>query len=294
MEKKEKIEYKVVETYAGDMAEVIGNDKEGLVKKIIHDEEEHELQKRDLSPESKKNKFFMFASFLLITLTLIILSFFIFKKEDNSVLVEEQFTPIIFNDKSIFLEVAGLKRGEVAQVVLNEVNTTKVKKGGVEGIYLTENKQILGLRRFVSLIESSFVPGDNVLFVNDNFLMGVVNNVGSEPAPDTISKGKDLFILLQVRSATDIFNALRAWEGKMFSELHTFFGVSISADTGYLLTKDFEDGIVENKNARILYGKDNQIVLMYVFADNNSIVITNSREATREIILRLSSGQKKQ
>jgi len=44
-----------------------------------------------------------------------------------------------------------------------------VQSGGVEGIYLTENKQIIGLRRFLSLIESSFAPGGNTLFVNNNF-----------------------------------------------------------------------------------------------------------------------------
>ena len=34
----------------------VENDKEGLIKKIIHGEEEHEREKINLSPESKKNK----------------------------------------------------------------------------------------------------------------------------------------------------------------------------------------------------------------------------------------------
>ena len=123
----------------------------------------------------------------------------------------------------------------------------------------------------------------NTLLVNDNFLMGVVNN-----------ESKNFFILLKVRSSTYIFNELRAWEGKMFSDLYGFFGLNISADTGYLLTKDFQDGIIDNKNARVLLGKDNQSFLMYVFADDNSIIITNSQNTAHEIMLRLSSSQKKQ
>jgi hypothetical protein len=287
-------EHKIVETYAGDIAEMLENDKEGLVKKIIHGEEKHEEDKKNLSPESKKNKLFFSVGFLLVILSLIILFFFLFKKADNTIVVESQFTPIIFNDKSSSLEVSGMKKEEIAQVVLNEINTTDVKVGGVEAIYLTENKQILGLRRFISLIKSNFVPGDNTFFVNDDFLMGVVNNRASDSASDSISTSKDFFILLKVRSATDIFNALRIWEGKMFLDLHGFFGIDISADTKHLLTKDFKDGIVENKNARILYDKDNKVVLMYVFADDNSIVITSSQKAVHEIMLRLASSQKKQ
>jgi hypothetical protein len=77
----------------------------------------------------------------------------------------------------------------------------------------------------------------------------------------------------------------------MFSDMRGFFGISLSADTKYLLTKNFEDGIVVNKNARILYDKDNNIVMMYIFADDNSVIITNSTNAAREVILRLAASQ---
>lgn len=281
---------RVVQTYADDMASVLENDTEGLVKKIIHGEEEHELEKKNLSPESKKNKTFMLISFLLIFLALIILSFFFLRKTSNTVSVEPQFTPIIFNDKLSNIEVLGLGKDQIAEAVLNKVNTTEVKTVGLEGLYLSENKQFIGLRRFISIIKSSFVPDVNPLLVSDNFLMGVVN----VKAGDVRASGEGFFILLKVRSTADIFDALRAWEGKMFLDLHGFLGIALSSDTSYLLTKGFEDGIENNKNARILYDKDGKIALMYVFADENSVIITNSENAVREIMLRLASSQKKQ
>jgi hypothetical protein len=296
MEKNEKMENKIVQTYAEDVAKVIENDTGGLIKKIIHGEEEHEAEKKNLSPESKKNKFFMFISILLLFLALATLSFFLFRKNINTIEVEKQFVPIIFNDQSTYLEVFALTKDEIAQTVLNEINTTKVKSGGVEGIYLTENKRVVGLRRFISLIKGNFVPGDNTLFINDNFLMGVVNS-----KVDTArAGGEGFFILLKVRSTADIFDALHAWEGKMFSDLRGFFGVDISPETKYLFTKDFEDGIVENKNARLLYDKDGlpaqtgKLVVMYIFADDNSVIITNTPNAAHEIMLRLAGSQKKQ
>ena len=42
-----------------------------------------------------------------------------------------------------------------------------------EGIYLTENKQIIGLRRFITLIKGNFVPGADPVYVSDNFLMPI-------------------------------------------------------------------------------------------------------------------------
>lgn len=282
---------KFVKTYAEDMASVLESDREGLVKKIIHGEEEHEQEKKNLSPESKKNRLFMLIGFVLIFLALLILSYFLFKKEDiNTVAVQKQFIPLIFNDKSEFVEISGLNKDEVVGTILNQINNTEVKIGGIKGIYPTENKQIIGLRRFISVIKGNFVPGEDKLFVDDNFLMGSMLTGLKSTSP----VAGDFFILLKTRSMADIFGLLRAWEEKMLTDLHKFVGIDLSAETNYLFTKDFEDGIIENKNARILHNTEGGIVLMYIFADDNSVIITSSQPVTHEIILRLASAEKKQ
>ena len=256
-------------------------------KKIIHEEEEHEVEKKNLSPESKKNKFFMLASLGLVFLALNTLFFFIFKNNIDTLEPERQFIPVIFSDKNVFFEVKGLNKEKIAQTILNEVNGTLVKNGGVEGIYLTEDKKVIGLRRFIALIKGNFIPSNNN-FINGNFLLGVVKNEGG---PASAKASANFFILLKMRSLIDFFDNMRAWENKMFYDLHGFFWVDISPETKYLLTANFEDGIVENKNARILYDKDNKIVMMYIFADDTSVVITNTENAAREIMLRLASSQ---
>jgi len=279
MGKDSEIKHKIVQTYAEDIVNVIENNKEGLIKKIIHGEEEHEIEKRNLSPESKKNKFFMFASLILIFVALTTLFFFIFTKDNSTVPIEIQFVPIIFVDKSAFFEVKDFRKDKIAQTVLNEVNGTIVKNGGVEGIYLSSAKKVVGLREFISLIKGNFILG-NIDFVKDNFLLGVVNG-----------KTKDFFMLIKMRTLPDIFDSLRIWENKMFLDLHGFFAIDISPETNYLLTKEFQNGIVENKNARILYDKDNRILMMYIFADDSSVIITNTPSAVHEIMLRLASSQ---
>ena len=281
MEQNNKTQTKIIETYAEDMAKVLESDKGGMIKKIIHEEEEHEMVKKNFSPESKKNKIFMLIGLVFIVLGAVILSAFVFNREVPTVSVEKQFTPIIFTDKSVFLEVKDLKPEEISQTIANEVAGTQVKNGGVEGIYLTLDKKIVGLRQLISLIKGNFVPPENV-FLSDNFLMGVVND-----------ETKDPFILIKVRSLADVFDSFRAWENKMFTDLRGLFDVAISPETKYLLTANFDDGIVENKNARILHDKNGGIVMMYIMADDNSVVITNTVNAAREIMLRLASSQVK-
>ncbi|HEY4513396.1 MAG TPA: hypothetical protein VJH06_02685 [Candidatus Paceibacterota bacterium] len=272
-----KTQNKVIETYAEDMAEVISNDTEGLVKKIIHGAEEREIEKDKLSPQSQKNKIFMYTGITLVLLASFALYFLLAQKKSDIVAVPTQFTPLIFNDQSVYIEIAGLKADDIKQRVLNEINTSEVKAGGVDGVYLTENKSVVGLRKLLSLIKSNFAPPADTALVSDNFLIGGINN--------------KFFLLLKSRSTPDIFEPLRAWEGKMFSDLRGFLGVNITSETNYLFTKDFEDGIVENKNARILYDTNGDIVLSYIFADDDSVIITGSREAVREVVLRLASGK---
>ena len=137
----------------------------------------------------------------------------------------------------------------------------------------------------VALISGNFIPTRNVQFVSDNFMLGVVNG-----------ETKDFFVLLKMRSITDIFNSMREWEKKIFANLHGFFGIELSPETNYLLTADFEDGIVDNKNARFLYFKENddgerRVAMMYVFAGDSSVIITGTIESAHEIMLRLAASQ---
>lgn len=275
------VQNKKVETYAGDMAKAIESGEGGIIKKMIHEQEEQEVEKKNMSPESKRNRIFLILSAILIFFSIVAVMFIVFSQHISTVSVAPQFSPIIFTDNAKLLEIGGLDKVQIAQTIQNEVSSLQIKTGGIEGIYPTVNSVPLGLRNFLGLIQTN-LDQSKIVFVNDNFLLGALSK-------DT----KDLFFLIKVRSVTDIFDPMRAWEQKMFSDMHKFFGVDITSDTNYLLTKDFTDGFISNKNARILYDKDGKIVLMYVFADDSSVVITNTAEAANEVILRLSSSQVK-
>lgn len=115
----------------------------------------------------------------------------------------------------------------------------------------------------------------------------------TKPLSSIYKEGTDIFILLNISEGKDVFTAMRSWENKIFSDLHDIFGIPLSLDSGYLLTKNFEDSIVQNKNARILKDGSGKIVLMYVYIDNDTLVITNTEEGAKEIIFRVNSSKVK-
>ncbi|KKR79669.1 MAG: hypothetical protein UU24_C0004G0007 [Candidatus Nomurabacteria bacterium GW2011_GWA2_40_9] len=490
------IKNSVTETYSKDIVKILESNKDGLIQKIIHEEEQREAEHKNTSPLSKKNRIFIFIGIFLLILSFGGVFLYITTSNDSTVEVAPQFTPIIFLDKTQIVEITKLPKGKILEGIWGETQNTNVKIGGVEGIYATENNKIIGFKSFMTLLKSN-LPEYNPAYINENFLLGVVNDnsfknldlrykvvsdslaslesnleemnlarktilLEGEPlvlnnssffktgtaefvdvdarskAKTTISefldtidfatskvkvvgtysverptkknnaiaearkkvgleilnevltekyteeeiaqivieasakgvsindtyskeeielmtseevtqiidqaqgiqyyveaktKGKtiltapteeqkkleqeiedvkkeikeiedlkksntnivvntkDPFFLIKTRSFSDVFPVFRAWEDKMFTDLHGFFGIDITPETNYLLTKDWQDGIIQNKNARILYDKDGTIVFMYVFIDENNVLITNTEKATEEIILRIASSK---
>lgn len=272
-----------VQTFTEDMVKVIEDDKEGLIKKIIKEQEEHERLGQNTSPKSTKNRIFFAVGIVLLLAALGLLGFLVVREsgkvvESPSVKIDAP--SLLFTDKIQVREVGGLDKDRVVGSFLGSVDQVDVKNRGIEAIYLTEDKSIIGLNKFLKLIKANFAPEESEV-VSDNFLLGVTNTDGA----------KGIFILLKTSSFVDIFPVLRSWEDKMFSDLYPIFGLNLPSSASYLLSKSFEDGIVNNKNARILYDDNGNIAIMYVFANDQSVIISNSQDSVREVMLRLSGSK---
>lgn len=273
-----------VETYADDMAKAIESGQGNVIRSIIKEQEEKENQTQGLSIEGKKNKVYIISGILLVFLTFFIfVAIFVFRDKVLTSTVAPQFVPMIFLDKTHVIDATGLSKDNLVKAVVGQVNVSAIQTGEVEGIYLTNNKKAVGFREFNTFIRGN-IPLDKITFLSDNFLIGLNSNTNT-------TTEKNLFFLLQDRSMSDIFGAMKGWENKMFFDLHGFFGIEINANTNYLMTKDFEDGIIQNKNARILKNNDGNIVLAYIFVNDTSILITNSEATSKEIITRLANSQ---
>lgn len=284
-----------VETFADDMTkaiESIGTGEGGFVKKIIHGEEEEDLIKSRTSSINKKSQIFMLLSFALVLLAIASVSIvYVFKNTVSTVPVAPQYKPIIFTDQNKAIEISELDIEKIIEKTREGIQNTGVKIGGIEGIYFTNNKNIIELKDFFIKMGVS-LDENNLSIFETNFLAGVNNLEESFVNTDTeVKSSKNFFILLKVKSTADAFNVFHFWENKMFGDLGGFFGVPVNADTKYLLEKDFEDGIIQNKNARILYDDNGEIVIMYVYLNDTTVVFANSEKTIGEIIARLAASQ---
>ncbi len=272
MDQENRLKHKAVTTFTEDMTRVLEGDQGGIIKKIIHEEEQREKEKTNFSPQSRKNKLYMLSGVTMITVALSIFLYSLLSRPSNTVIIPEKVAPALYTDKSFYLEIDGLTKAGIGSSILNEVAKAELPINGVETIYLTENKRVIDLRRFIEVMELSFVPGDTAL-VSDTFVLGVVNTEPRTP-----------FILLKMRTMPDIFPALRAWEDKMSVELKEIF-------KGMPSNLTWNDGIVGNKNARMLSGTEGNEFLMYVFADNHSVVFSQNQKGAGEIMLRLLQSE---
>lgn len=271
----------VVKTYAEDMANAIDHVEGGMIRQIIQEQEEGQKIQENISPESTKNRMLMLISSILLISAFVSL-FFAFNSRGKVPTVEpvKQMKNMIFVEQNKFLEIEGFSKSQIIETIKNEVADLQIKNGGIEAIYLTENKNVVNFSRFMELMKSN-VPNEVTGYTNENFMIGVYNN----------NNDKSLFILMKVKSFTDIFPGMKIWENKIWSDLHDLFDMELNADTKYLLTKNFEDSITNNKNSRVLYDIEKNKILEYVFVDETSVIIISNNDAIKEVMDRLYSAQ---
>ena len=77
---------KQIETFADDMVKALDNPGEGMIKKIIEEQQAHEEEKKNLSPETTKNRLFMIIGMFLFIIAILAVFFVIFNKDIGSVL----------------------------------------------------------------------------------------------------------------------------------------------------------------------------------------------------------------
>ena len=217
---------KAVETLTGDIIKVIETNKEGIVKKIIHEQEDKDEESNKTSPASSKNKIFTVLGLFLIILAILAVVYVLFNKDKSTVEISPQFAPIIFNEEVKLLEIDKLNKEQISNMLFGETENLKTKIAGVKGLYLTQNKAPVGFHDFMHAIDTNLVLEDASL-INQNFLIGVVDDDKSQTPPLSGSP----FILFNVRSFSDIFPVMNSWEKKMFLDLHGIFGIDLSPET---------------------------------------------------------------
>ncbi|MDO8579731.1 MAG: hypothetical protein Q7R72_02555 [bacterium] len=96
------------------------------------------------------------------------------------------------------------------------------------------------------------------------------------------------FIILKNTFFQNAFAGMLEWEKDMRNDLLSLIQVSHPSERSVTANTDkFEDVVVSNIDARALRGNDGRIILAYIFADPETIVITTNENTLKYVLDRL-------
>ena len=281
---------KVLRTYSSDMAEAIRTNEGSVIKIALA-----ERDKREQEDVYRKAEGTNFSKTILIIGGIILIigavwgsSFLIQKKKEldtpQPTLINNNIETFISYDSKLLLDTTTANNQNDLVSLL-----TKAQKGAqglIQAIFFTKKTdtaiEVLNTNDFFSLIKTS-APGPLVRSLSDKYLFGKYSNINAEDASDKYAT----YLILQTTNYNQAYASMLDWEKTLLKDLYLIFNINIPKEDTIIFDRQWKDIIINNKDARVLYGSDGKAILYYVFINKNSFVITNSMEAVKELITRI-------
>jgi len=284
--KQKRIPKKGLHTYAGDMAEIFRKEQRGgaFIKTTISEQRQKEKELLSRSLKSKQNMFFVISGSLLLLASISLIFFFVVSKRDVVVPKKSSdIQPLIFADTHKEINITGLSKERIASAIHRELGNGQLESGTIENLSIAESgptgKVLVTPSRFLSAIGST-PPSILLQSLDRKFMVGVHSQETNQ-----------LFILFTTPLYFNAFQGMRQWEERMFDELYSLFDIDVSGENQELFNKKFEDTFIKNKDARVIKNAQEEIVLLYLFIDRQTIIIAGGTDVLDEVINRLSTQQ---
>jgi hypothetical protein len=108
--------------------------------------------------------------------------------------------------------------------------------------------------------------------------------------------GKARFIVLKTSYYANAFSGMLKWEKNIYSDLknildlknESFETTGTTTDSYSLKTSMFYDGIISNRDSRILRDGQNKTLLIYSFIDNETLVIASNENLLKTLTQKLT------
>ncbi len=275
---------KTIRTFSSDMAEAVRENEISVIKIAMAEknrrEQEEALAKAVIS---KSAKVLFFVGGLVFIAGAIFGSFYLInqKKEKEKFVIQEKprITTFINYDNAIMVDATNAN--SIMNLVSSIYSKESEEKNGSNAIFLMQKdldgKEVqMDKNNFLSILRTT-APGSLVRSMANNFLFGKYrgdNSVGVSSA----------FIIFGINDYNLAYASMLDWEKSIFTDLFILFNITISDSDSALFEKDWKDVIVNNKDARVLYGINGEGILYYSFVNKNTLVITQNSEVLKRII----------
>ena len=286
----------IVRTYKGDLATAIAADHLSSINIAIAENQkmnsqiraEQQVEEPEQTGNYSKGKIIFFISLLLIIAGIVGIGFVFFMKSQNSTpTVQVQELPSLFTTEyKNELNTDSMSSAKFAIALSSKFFDFNIPVNNFYNAYIT-----IGTTTTRRLINS-----------------GELNNLLNLKMPDLIRRtllpdymvgmysfGKNIpFIVFKTSYFENAYAGMLQWEVDMESDLRTIFrlpgynnNAGILGSLTPMAEATFMDSVITNKDVRVLKDSSGEIRLLYGIIDKETIVITTSDVAFKEIINRL-------
>ncbi|MBK5215249.1 MAG: hypothetical protein JJE53_00345 [Candidatus Pacebacteria bacterium] len=286
-ENKKQPNNKVLRTYTSDMADAIRTNEMSVIKIALAEKEKREQEQLYKEAEgTNTSKTFLIIGGVLLIAAAIFGSYFLIQKrnETQAPVITKEIDTFITYDSYSNIDASSVKNINDLSTIVQ--NVPPVAPGLIKALFLAtknlEVSQIITSKNFLTLTGAS-VPGALTRSLSDKYLLGKYSNKNILSGGD----GSTVFLIFQTTDYNQAYASMLDWEGNLLKDLNVLFGINITESNYSLLEKKWSDIVVNNKDARVLYGLNGEDLLYYVFVNKNNFVITSNIETLKEVISRL-------
>lgn len=275
---------KTIRTFSSDMAEAVRENQISVIKIAMAEKERREQQE---ALAKSGNSVFSKIMFFLGGIMLIAGSaygayYFINQKkirESNIIRHEPRIETFISYDNAIKIDATKVSGLMNLVGIIHSIKSEE--KNGANAVFINkkennEEERHLTKDEFLAILKST-APGSLIRSMNNDFLFGKYKG-------DSAVNGSTGFLIFGINDYNLAYASMLDWEKSIFSDLFILFDITLSDSDTALFEKDWKDIIVNNKDARVLYGIDGEGVLFYSFVNKNTLVITENSEVLKRII----------
>lgn len=286
----------IVRTYKGDLASAIAANHLSSINIAIAENqkmrEQIQAQQVISGPTSEgqysKNKIIILISLILVVIGVAAIGFVYFTPtQSNQVAKARELTSLITTEYKDELNISTVPKNNFQGALANKLYNFQIPANNLNNVYLTigstTSRRLITTSEFISttgfrmpdIIKRTLLP---------DFMVGVYSMGGNLP-----------FIILKTSYFENAFAGMLQWEVSMEKDFQIMFrlpgyetALELSSSLAPTIVKKFEDGVIINKDVRIMRNDNKEIILLYSIIDKETIIITTSDIAFKEIVSRLN------
>lgn len=277
-----------IRTYKNDVSSYIKKEGKTLSDIAIAEQnrKNRNLSNLEISDQNQKSsakKIILAVIFLVLGSLIVFLFFFIKNKYQNNNSNNQQTNQIEADIFDSSLESKNLQLDNLqTEYVFDKIDTKLKESEEIHYIKITNNGKLITGR---TLLESLniYVPSELARSLKNDFAIGSMG-------------GNARFIILKISYYANAFSGMLKWEKNIYKDLKNILGlknesfeVTGTTTSSYnLKTSMFYDGIISNRDSRILRDGQDKTLLVYSFIDNETLVITSNENLLKVITQKLT------